>query len=65
MQYRATISLEFAAFDQPELSRRQEDLAQWLDAFQQRFGPASLVIKERRPRRVPRVPAPTEVWVGR
>jgi hypothetical protein len=65
MKYRATISLEFEAFDHPELRRRECDLAEWLEAFERRFGPATLVVKERRPRRAPRAPAPTQVWVER
>lgn len=65
MKYRATISLEFEAFDHPELSRRTHELSEWLKGFEQRFGPATMVVKERRPRRLPRAPAPAQTWAGR
>jgi hypothetical protein len=64
MKYRATIALDFDAFDQPELRERKQELAEWVQAFEQRFGPAALVVKERRPRLAPRAPAPIEVWDG-
>lgn len=64
MKYQATISLEFEAFDHPELLERERDLADWLVAFEKRFGAAVLVVKERRPRRGPRAPAPAKVWTG-
>jgi len=64
MKYRAVITLEFDAFDCPELSQRERDLAEWAEAFTRRFGPASLVIRERRPRRAPRAPAPDRIWPG-
>jgi len=62
MKYRAVISLDFDAFDHPELRRREQELGEWLRAFEDRFGPASLVVKERRPRRRPRIAAPIQVW---
>jgi len=64
MKYRAVITLEFDAFDCPELRQRARELAEWTDAFDRRFGPASLVIRERRPRRGPRASAPAQVWPG-
>ena len=64
MKYRATISLEFDAFDHPELSQRTDQLIEWLKEFEQRFGPATLVVKERRPRSLPRAPAPAQIWAG-
>lgn len=64
MKYRATIALEFEAFDQPALRDRKQELAEWLQAFEQRFGPAALTVKERRPRSAPRAPAPSEIWSG-
>lgn len=65
MKYRAIISFEFDAFDHPELRQRKHDLTTWLKTFEDHFGPASMVVKERRPRRAPRVPAPPQVWAGR
>jgi hypothetical protein len=65
MKYRATISFEFDAFDHPELRRRTAEMGDWLRAFEERFGPATMVVKERRPRRSPRVRAPDQVWTGR
>lgn len=64
MKYRAVITLEFDAFDCPELRQRERELAEWTEAFDRRFGPASLVIRERRPRRAPRASAPVQVWTG-
>lgn len=64
MKYRATVTFEFDAFDQPALKQREQDLAEWLAAFEQRFGPAVLTIKVRRPRTRPRAPAPRLVWDG-
>lgn len=64
MKYRAVISYEFDAFDQPELRRRKLELAEWLAGFEQRLGPADLVVKERRPRRSGRAPAPARIWGG-
>lgn len=62
MKYRAVISWEFDAFDQPELRQCKDELAGWLSGFEQRFGPASMVVKERRPRRSRRAPAPLSIW---
>ncbi len=64
MKYRATVTLEFEAFDQPALNQREEELAEWLEGFERRFGPAILTIKARRPRLYPRAPAPHRVWDG-
>jgi hypothetical protein len=64
MKYRATITIDFEAFDQPELMRRRQSLCEWLFDFEQGVGPATLTIKERRPRLRPRAPAPHLVWDG-
>lgn len=64
MKYRATFSIEFDAFDQPALKQRRQEFAEWLGAFERRFGPTALIIKERRPRLAPRAPAPLAVWEG-
>lgn len=64
MKYRATFSIDFDAFDQPELKQRKQELAEWHSAFERKFGPAALIIKERRPRLAPRAPAPLAVWEG-
>jgi hypothetical protein len=65
MKYRATISVEFDAFDHPELHQRTQDMTELLKAFEAPFGPVVLTIKERRPRRLPRASAPLQVWAGR
>lgn len=65
MKYRAIITLEFDAFDQPALAGRTREIRDWVRAFEERFGPATFAVKERRPRRAPRVRAPSEVWTGR
>lgn len=64
MKYRATFSIDFEAFDQPELHKRRQEFAEWHAAFERKFGPAALIIKERRPRLAPRTPAPLAVWDG-
>lgn len=64
MKYRATFSIDFDAFDQPELKQRQQEFAEWHSAFERKFGPATLTIKERRPRLAPRAPAPLAAWEG-
>lgn len=64
MKYRATFSIDFEAFDQPELRKRRQEFAEWHAAFERKFGPAALIIKERRPRQGPRTPAPLAVWEG-
>lgn len=64
MKYRATFSIDFEAFDQPELKQRRQEFAEWHVAFERTFGPAALTIKERRPRLSPRTPAPLAVWEG-
>lgn len=62
MKYRAVLSIDFEAFDQPELRRRKQEFLEWLEAFERRFGPTTLTVKERRPRLSPRTPAPLAVW---
>lgn len=65
MKYRATISIEFDAFDHPQLRERTTEIAEGIKVIEARFGHVVLVVKERRPRRLPRAPAPQQVWSGR
>jgi len=62
MKYRATFSIDFEAFDQPELKHRKQEFLEWLEAFERRFGPTTLTVKERRLRLAPRARAPLAVW---
>ncbi|MBL0968331.1 MAG: hypothetical protein IBJ02_04405 [Brevundimonas sp.] len=64
MKYRATFSIDFDAFDQPELKQRKQEFAEWHSALERKFGPAALTIRERRPRLAPRAPAPLAAWEG-
>lgn len=62
MKYRAVITHDFDALDCPELRRRKRELEAWVAAFDRHFGPASVVIRERRQRLVPRASPPTRIW---
>ncbi|GAA0627783.1 hypothetical protein GCM10009422_26020 [Brevundimonas kwangchunensis] len=64
MKYRAIFSIDFDAFDQPELRQRKQEFAEWLVALERGFGPTVLTVKERRPRLGPRARAPLDVWDG-